>query len=64
MARTAIEWMRKSAALDLPGLDESRGYIQMWWGAGHEIPERSAQQVLKIADQILKAGTVGAEVSR
>ena len=44
------------AALNLPGRDESRGYIQMWWGQGHEIPERSAQHVLKVADQTLKAG--------
>ena len=49
------------AALQLPGLEESRGYIQMWWGQGHEIPEKSAQQILKTADRILKSG---AEVSR
>jgi len=46
------------AALDLPGVPYSRGYIQSWWGAGNPIPERSAQKVLKAADQILKAGTV------
>ena len=51
------------AALQLPGLEESRGYIQMWWGQGHEIPERSAQAVLKVADAILKSGAAG-EVSR
>ena len=44
------------AALDLPGVAECRGYIQSWWGQGHAIPERSAQRVLKAADQILKAG--------
>ncbi len=44
------------AALALPGVDECRGYIQSWWGHGHEIPERSAQRILKVADQILKAG--------
>ncbi len=44
------------AALELPGVDECRGYIQSWWGQGHEIPERSAQRILKVADQILKAG--------
>ncbi len=44
------------AALALPGVAECRGYIQSWWGQGHEIPERSAQRVLKVADQILKAG--------
>jgi antirestriction protein ArdC len=44
------------AALDLPGVEFSRGYIQAWWGAGNPIPERSAQRILKVADQILKAG--------
>lgn len=44
------------AALDLPGIDKSRGYIQSWWGRGNPIPERSAQRILKVADQILKAG--------
>jgi antirestriction protein ArdC len=45
------------AALDLPGVEFSRGYIQSWWGRDNPIPERSAQRVLKVADQILKAGT-------
>ena len=45
-------------ALGLPGAPEARGYIQCWWGAGNEIPERSAQKILKVADQILKAGEV------
>ena len=45
------------AALDLPGVDECRGYIQNWWDQGNPIPERSAQRILKAADQILKAGT-------
>jgi hypothetical protein len=44
------------AALDLPGVEFSRGYIQNWWGAGNPIPEKSAQRILKVADQILKAG--------
>jgi antirestriction protein ArdC len=44
------------AALDLPGVECCRGYIQGWWGAGNPIPERSAQRILKAADQILKAG--------
>lgn len=44
------------AALDLPGVECSRGYIQSWWGQGNPIPERSAQRILKVADQILKAG--------
>jgi len=45
------------AALELPGIEYSRGYIQAWWGAGNPIPERSAQRILKAADQILRAGT-------
>jgi hypothetical protein len=44
------------AALDLPGVEQCRGYIQSWWGQGNPIPERSAQRVLKVADQILRAG--------
>ena len=49
------------AALELPGVEYSRGYIQAWWGAGNPIPERSAQRVLKAADRILKAGTTEPE---
>ena len=45
------------AALDLSGAQESRGYLQYWWGQGNPIPERSAQRIFKVADQILKAGT-------
>jgi antirestriction protein ArdC len=45
------------AALGLPGVEECRGYIQRWWGTGNDIPERSAQRILKATDQILKAGT-------
>jgi hypothetical protein len=45
------------AALGLPGVEHCRGYIQSWWGAGNPIPERSAQRILKVADQILNAGT-------
>jgi hypothetical protein len=44
------------AALDLPGVEQSRGYIQSLWGSGNPIPERSAQRILKVADQILRAG--------
>ena len=49
------------AALGLQGVEESRGYIQNWWGSGNPIPERSAQRILKAADQILKAGTTQTE---
>jgi antirestriction protein ArdC len=45
------------SALDLPGLEYSRGYIQSWWGEANPIPERSAQRILKAADRILKGGT-------
>lgn len=44
------------AALDMPGVECCRGYIQSWWGANNPIPERSAQRILKAADLILKAG--------
>jgi hypothetical protein len=45
-------------ALDLEGAEFCRGYIQEWIGRGSEsaIPEKSAQKILKAADQILKAG--------
>ena len=49
-------------AVDPPGAEYSRGYIHRWWGAGNPIPERSAQRILKAADQILKAGTTEGEV--
>jgi hypothetical protein len=41
--------------LDLPGLAESRGYVQSWF-EGQEITERSAQQIYKTANLIFKAG--------
>jgi antirestriction protein ArdC len=43
-------------ALGLSGSAECRGYIQSWWGTGNSIPERSAQRVLRVEDQILRAG--------
>ena len=46
------------AALELPGAVEARGYIQHWWGQGRAIPEKSAQTVLRVADQVLKGGHV------
>lgn len=52
------------AALDLPGIEHCRGYVQNWWGHGNPIPERSAQRVLKAADQILRAGQGDAEEVR
>jgi antirestriction protein ArdC len=44
------------AALQLPGLEYSRGYIQHWNRDGQTIPERSAARMFKAADQILRAG--------
>jgi hypothetical protein len=43
--------------LDLPGLVESRGYIQSWLQGG-SISEKSAQKIFSAADKILKAGQV------
>jgi antirestriction protein ArdC len=49
-------------ALGLPGAEYARGYVQHWnQERGSEpIPERSAQRILKAADQILKAGAPAA----
>lgn len=41
--------------LDLPGQNESRGYIQNWLNGG-TISEKSAQKIFSTADKILKAG--------
>lgn len=41
--------------LELPGLIESRGYIQSWL-AGAEISDKTAQRIFSAADKILKAG--------
>ncbi len=48
-------------ALGLEGADYARGYIQNWLyqGIGYNadaIPEKSAQKILRTADQILRAG--------
>ncbi len=42
-------------ALGLPGVEESRGYIQGWF-KGSEVPEKSAARIFNAADAILKAG--------
>lgn len=44
------------AALEQPGIEYSRGYIQHWNRDGQPIPERSAARMFKAADQILRAG--------
>lgn len=43
------------SVLDLPGLVESRGYIQSWL-SGSEITDKSAQKIFGAAEKILKAG--------
>lgn len=48
-------------ALGLPGADSCRGYIQHWLGARNPIPERSAQRIFRVADQIIRAGRPIAE---
>jgi hypothetical protein len=42
-------------ALNLPGADYCRGYVQHWL-KGDTIPEASAQKIFGAADRILKAG--------
>ncbi len=44
------------AALQLPGVEESRAYIQHWYGARQPVPEASARRIFKAADAILRAG--------
>jgi antirestriction protein ArdC len=41
--------------LELPGLNESRGYIQNWL-SGSEITDKTAQRIFSAAEKILKAG--------
>jgi len=43
------------ALLGLPGLDESRGYIQNWL-EGAVITDKSAQRIFSTANKILEAG--------
>jgi hypothetical protein len=49
--------------LGLPGAEYCRGYIQHWNASRGQqpIPERSAQRILKAADQIIRAGHPPAE---
>ena len=44
--------------LGLPGLEESRGYIQHWLTGG-EISDKSAQKIFGAANKILNAGSEG-----
>lgn len=41
--------------LELPGRDESRGYIQSWLD-GEQLPEKSAQRIFSASQKILDAG--------
>ena len=45
-------------ALDLEGAEFCRGYIREWLKRSSDsvIPEKSAQKILKAANQIIKAG--------
>lgn len=43
------------SALNMPGVEFCRGYIQNWIDS-KEIPEKSAQKIMAAADKILKAG--------
>jgi antirestriction protein ArdC len=52
------------AALELPGIEYSRGYIQHWHASGQPIPEKSAARIFKAADQILRAGQSETVTSR
>jgi len=52
------------AALGLPGLEYSRGYIQHWYQSSEPIPEASARRIFKAADSILKAGQTSVEGGR
>lgn len=45
--------VRASLGLDV---EESRGYIQAWWGH-EEIPPQSCHAIITVADKILHAGT-------
>lgn len=52
------------ATLELPGLEESRDYIQGWLGSkerSEEFSKKSASRVFSAADKILKAGTKSAK---
>ncbi len=52
------------ATLGLPGLEESRDYIQGWLGSkerSEEFSKKSASRVFSAADKILKAGTKSAK---
>jgi hypothetical protein len=44
--------------LDLPGRDESRGYIQSWLDDA-QLPEKSAQRIFSASQKILEAGRPG-----
>jgi hypothetical protein len=46
--------------IGLDKLNDSRGYIQGWL-QGDSIPEKSAQKIFRVADQIIKAGSNSAE---
>ena len=48
--------------LDLPGQDESRGYIQHWI-EGFQLPEKSAQRIFKVSQEMIAAGRPKADLA-
>lgn len=44
------------AILNLPGIEEARGYIQNWYGQGSTIPEKVARRIIATANKIITAG--------
>jgi hypothetical protein len=44
-----------AAALDMPGAEDSRGYLAHWRN-GQSVEETTARRIFKAADAILRAG--------
>lgn len=51
-------------SLGLPGAEFSRGYIQVWYGMGEEIPEANARRIFSAVNRIIQAGMVEAETEQ
>lgn len=47
------------SALNLPGAEFCRSYIQGWLKGATSIPAESARKIMVVADKIIKAGTIG-----
>lgn len=46
-----------SATFGLDGMEDSRGYMQSWYGKGKVVPNEVANRIFTTAQKILKAGT-------